>query len=99
MTRWRKRSIEAVRLRLEALLLQAPLLLQTFELDGGVVDEAHGCGNRAMAGHTFDEPVHLLAHTTIGRMALRRSPQLDDVHRLARVHLHDEANAIRHGNG
>ena len=29
-------------------------------------------------------------------MALRRGPQLDDVHRLARVHVHVEADAIRH---
>ena len=32
-------------------------------------------------------------------MALRRRAQLDHVHRLARVHVHDESHAIRHRHG
>ena len=49
-------------------------------------------------GHLGDQPVHLLAHAPVRGVALRRRAQLDHVHRLAGVHLHDEADAVGHGN-
>ncbi len=42
------------------------------------------------------ERVHRLADAPVRGMSLRRRPQLDDVHRLARVHLHVEPDAVRH---
>ena len=40
--------------------------------------------------------VHLLADAAVGGVPLRRGAQLDHVHRLARVHLHVEADAVGH---
>ena len=42
--------------------------------------------------------MHLLADPAICGMPLRRRPQLDEVHRLARVHIDVEANAVGHGD-
>jgi hypothetical protein len=49
-----------------------------------------------VTGAVGDQAVHLLAHTPIRGVPLGRGSQLDDVHRLARVHIHVEANAIGH---
>ena len=38
---------------------------------GRVVDEAHRLGDGVVAGLVGDEPVHLLAHDPVGRVALR----------------------------
>ena len=64
-----------------------------------MVGELHRRGNRAVAGLLGDERVHLLADAAVRRMSLRRAAQLDDVHRLARVHVHVEAHAVGHGHG
>ena len=61
-----------------------------------VIDELHRAGDRVVTGHVGDQPVHQLADAPVRRMSLRRRAQLDDVHRLARVHLHLETDAIRH---
>ena len=50
-------------------------------------------------GDVGDRAVHQLADAAVGRVALRRRAQLDDVHRFARVHVHVEADAIRHHHG
>ena len=49
-----------------------------------------------MAGAIGDQAVHLLADAAVGGVALRRGAQFDDVHGLARVHVHVEADPIRH---
>ena len=79
--------------------LEPPLFLQTLELDLGVIGELHRAGDRVMAGDVGDQTVHLLADAAVRRMPLRRRAQLDHVHRLARVHVHDESHAIRHRHG
>ena len=50
-----------------------------------------------MARLQGDEPVHGLADPPVRRVPLRRGPQLDHVHGLARVELHVEAHPISHG--
>src|SRR5947208_2697592 len=53
---------------------------------------------RALARVLADEAVHLLGDPPIGGMPLWRRAQLDEVHGLARVHLHDEPDPVRHGH-
>ncbi len=64
----------------------------------GVIGELHRGGDRVVAGHLRDRAVHRLADAAVGGMSLRRRAQLDDVHRLARVHVHVEPDAIGHGH-
>src|SRR5439155_16796211 len=72
---------------------------QPLQTDGGAVDERHGRGDRLVAGHLGDLSVHLVGDGAIGGMALRARAQLDEVHRLARVHLDGEADAVGHADG
>ena len=64
-----------------------------------MIGEPHCFGDGAMSGALGDQPVHLLADPPIRRVALRRRPQFDDMHCLACVHPHVEADPERHGNG
>ncbi len=61
-----------------------------------VIDESHGLRDGAMSGLLGDQAVHLLADPSIGRVPLRSRAQLEQVHRLTRVHLHREADAVGH---
>ena len=61
--------------------------------------ESHRGRDGAMPGLLRDQRMHPLTHAAIGRMALGRGAQLDHVHRLARVHVHVEANAVCHRDG
>jgi len=45
-----------------------------------MVGKAHGFGDGMMTGPIRDQPVHLLAHAPVGRVALWSSPKLDHVH-------------------
>ena len=49
----------------------------------------------AVAGLLGDEAVHLLRDLAVGGVARRHRAQLDEVHRLARVHLHREPDPVR----
>ena len=82
-----------------ALPLERPLRTQPLEFHLRVIGELHRRGDGAVAGLLGDQRVHLLADAAVGRMALRRGAQLDDVHGLARVHLHVEPDAIGHRDG
>ena len=46
-----------------------------------------------------DQAVHRLADAPVGGVALGGRPELQHVHRLAGVHLHVEADAVRHAHG
>ena len=61
-----------------------------------MIDKLHRIGNGAVPRDIGDRPVHRLTDSAVGRVSLRRGPQLDDVHRFARVHLHEKANAVGH---
>lgn len=61
-----------------------------------MIGKLHRRGDGAMAGDIGDQLVHALTDAAVRRMALRSRAELDDVHRLARVHVHVEANAVRH---
>jgi hypothetical protein len=61
-----------------------------------VVGEAHRGGEGAVASLLGDEAVHPLADAAVRGVALRRRAQLDHVHRLPRVQLHVEADAVGH---
>ena len=76
--------------------LERALGVQALELDLGVIGELHRGGDGAVAGLLGDQRVHPLADAAVGGMPLRRRAQLDDVHRLARVHVHVEAHAVGH---
>jgi hypothetical protein len=52
-----------------------------------------------MAGLFPDQPMHGLADPSVGRVPLWRGPQLDDVHRLAGIHVHVEADTVGHYDG
>ena len=56
-------------------------------------------GEAAVAGLLRDEAMHRLADASVRGMALRRGPELEDVHRLAGVHLHVEADPVGHAHG
>ena len=64
-----------------------------------VVDEGHGLGQRPVPGDLGDGPVHLLGHPAVRGVALGSRAQLDEVHRLARVELHDVADAVGQRDG
>ncbi len=64
-----------------------------------MVDEGHRLGQRPVSGDLRDGPVHLLRHAAVGRMPLRAGAQLDEVHCLPRVELHDVADAMRQRDG
>ena len=51
-----------------------------------------------MAGALLDQAVHRLGDAPVRGMALRRAAELDQVHRLARVHVEIEPDAIGHGH-
>jgi hypothetical protein len=72
---------------------------QALELHFRVVGERHGARDRTVSRRLGDQRVHALADAAIGGMPLRRGPQLDDVHGLARVHVHVEPDAERHRDG
>ena len=61
-----------------------------------MIDELHCFRDGEVSGLFGDQRVHLLADAAVGGMTLRRSAQLDEVHGLARVHLHIEADAVGH---
>ena len=76
--------------------LERTLGVQALERDLGVIGELHRAGDGAVPGLLRDQGVHALADAAIGGMPLRRRAQLDDVHRLARVHVHVEPHAVGH---
>src|SRR5579871_462587 len=69
-----------------------PFGVEPFEPVGPVVHVGHQRGDGAVARLLGDQPVHLLAHGAVGGVALGAGPQLEEVHRLARVELHHEAH-------
>ena len=79
--------------------LGGALGVETLEVDVGVVDVAHQLGDGPVAGLLGDEPVHVLDDLAVLGMALRPAAQLDEVHRLAGVHLHDVADAEGEADG
>ena len=64
-----------------------------------MVGEADHLGNGPVAGHIRDEVVHLLADLPVGGMALRGGAQLDHVHRLTGVHLHQVPDPVGQRDG
>ena len=52
-----------------------------------------------VAGLLVDEPVHLLAHAAVRRVSLRTGAQLEKVHRLAGIELHDVSDLVRQAHG
>jgi hypothetical protein len=78
------------------LRLGAALGLQALEVHVAAVDVRHRPRDRAVPRRGLDELVHRVRHAPVGRVALRARAELDQVHRLARAHLHDEADAVRH---
>ena len=82
-----------------SLFLEVSLGLQALELHVRVIDEVHGAGDGAVARFVCDRAVHQLAHAAVRRMALGRCPQLDQVHRFPRVHVHVEPHAVGHHHG
>ena len=79
-----------------ALLFHRAFLLQPLQFHFRMIRELHRGRDRAVTGDVGDRAVHLLADAAVRGMSLRRGPQLDHVHRFARVHLHVEADAIGH---
>ena len=79
--------------------LRRPLGLEPLQLHVGAVRKTHRVRYQPMAGLFRDEPVHGLADPPVRRVALGRRPQLDEVHGLAGVEIHVEADAIRHRQG
>jgi hypothetical protein len=74
----------------------ATLRLQSLEFRfRAVVNESHHLGDGAMPGLFGDETMHLLPNNPIRRMTLGRRPELDEMHRFARVHVHREPDAVR----
>ena len=56
----------------------------------------HRVRDEPMSRLLGDQGVHLLADAPVGGMSLRSGAQLDQVHRLARVHFHVETDAVGH---
>src|SRR3984957_3028734 len=74
--------------------LRPALELQALEIGRSVVHERHRLGQGAVAGHLGDRPVHLLRHPSVRRVALGTRAQLYEMHGLARIELHDVADAM-----
>ena len=55
--------------------------------------------NKPVAGLVGDEAVHLVGHPAVARMTLRTGAELDEVHRLAGVHLHGVPDPVGQGDG
>src|SRR5436189_10726 len=71
--------------------LGGALGLEALEGDLRVIREPHRGREGAVAGALGDQPVQRLCDPPVGGMALRGAAELDQVHRLARVHLHIKA--------
>ena len=80
-----------IRLRL---LLDSSLGLEPFQVRHGVIDECHGVREYPVAGLLGYQPVHLLGDAAVDRVALRPASELDQVHRLAGVHVEHVAQAV-----
>src|SRR5216684_3334100 len=78
--------------------LRRALGLEALERHLRVVGKRHGRRQRAVPGPLGDQAVHRLRDAPVGRVALRGAAQLDEVHRLARVHLYVETDAVGHGH-
>src|SRR5438874_13085090 len=63
------------------------LPLQALEVVGVVVDEGHQLGDEWVTRLLGDEAVHLLAHSTVGRVPRGLGAELEHVHRRAGVEL------------
>ena len=74
--------------------LGGPLRREPLEVVVGVVDVAHRGGERAVARLLLDEPVHLLAHAAVRRVALRRASAAR-----ARASPRGRSSASRTGSG
>jgi hypothetical protein len=64
-----------------------------------VIDEVHRRRDRVVARTLAYQGVHLLAHAPVGRVALRRRAKLQEMHRLACVHVHVEPHPVGHRDG
>ncbi len=75
--------------------LGPPLPLEPLEIAPAVVDVHHRVGHGAVTRLFGDRSKHLLRDAAIRGVALGARAQLDQMQRLARVHLHDAAHPVR----
>ena len=81
--------------------LGAALGLEALQATGvviPVIHESHEPGQGPVAGLLGDGPVHLLADVAVLRVALGAGAQLEHVHGLAGVELHDVADPVGQGH-
>ena len=77
-------------------LLGPALRFETLEVGGSVVHEGHGLGQCPVgAGDLGDRPVHLLRDPPVRGVTLCSGPELNEVHALVCVELHDVTDAVR----
>ena len=59
-----------------------------------MVDKGHHLGNGMVSRHIRDQVVHLVRHLAVRRVTLGRGAELQDVHGLAGIHVHQVPDPV-----